>query len=100
MHATLVNSLVLGKMDYSFFDLNQRYQNSGILARNQQVYINALIDVVQSNFSETIMAEEEKKLEKLWTDGSSSPRLVYIQCFMYNLTCFYSVRIKSNNDNF
>ena len=60
MYATLVNSLVLGKMDYSFFDLNQQYQNSGILARNQQVYINALIDVVQSNVSETIMVEEEE----------------------------------------
>ena len=55
------------------FDLTQQYWKTGILERNHQVYINALIDVEQSNVSETIMAEEERKLENLWNHENSSP---------------------------
>ena len=59
--------------DEVVFDLTQQYWKTGILERNHQVYINALIDVEQSNVSETIMAEEERKLENLWNHENSSP---------------------------
>ena len=55
------------------FNLTQHYWKTGILERNHQVYINALIDVEQANISEAAMAEEERKLEKLWNDGNSAP---------------------------
>ena len=55
------------------FDLTQRYRKTGILEKSRQFYINALIDVEQSNVSDAIMVDEESKLQKLWNDGNSSP---------------------------
>ena len=49
-----------GKLPQLVFELTQQYWKTGILQKNHQVHINALIDVEQANVSEQVMAEGEE----------------------------------------
>ena len=77
MHISSVHELkqldkLTRKEEREVFHSTQSYWETGILPNNLQVYINALIDVEQSNVSDAIMVEEENKLQKLWNDGNFS----------------------------
>ena len=78
IHVSVKHEISLGPLDVPKTDedrevheLAQSYWKSGILAKNLQVYIKALVDVEKAVVDDDIKEVEEKKLEKLWKGAQS-----------------------------